>query len=82
MHKLAIFAASVLPVEPRALTLVVRVPTFVSNDAIRLIASVKSVDVAFLSTSVRRVDMSFACTAVPIAPTAPSPKLISVWKVK
>ena len=59
-----------------------RVPTVVSNADILPVADVKSVDVAFLSTSVRRVDMSLACTAVPIAPTAPSPKLISVLKAK
>ena len=61
---------------------VVRVPTDVSKAAIRPIAEVKSVDVAFLSTSVRRADMSLACTAVPRAPTAPIAKLTRFYKLK
>ena len=54
---------------------VVRVPTDVSKAAIRAIAEVKSVDVAFLSTSVRRADISLDCTTAPTEPTAPSAKL-------
>ena len=64
---------------PKVAMVAVAVANWVSNVAIRVVASAKSVASALSLTCCSKLEIWPDCTAVPKAPTAPSPILTNDW---